>query len=815
MSVVPTTADTASTAQHPFKTTSSGVSVLSEQMKLVNTVVSAPVPTNVSRPLDVPVTTTVAVERLHPASRPPMASVSVISGEEKKEEVRSDDSVTSSREKSRADTAVLLVDDDEEPLLKENKQRFVLFPIKYDAIWRMYKKHVASFWTAEECDLAGDMKDWVRLNSGEQHFIKMVLAFFAASDGIVLENLAERFLKEVQIPEARCMVAGSLVSMTDGTSKPIETIKVGDSVLGWSTEHKKVVPARVTHLKPKGGGPKPTVCVTMEDGRTIQCTPDHRFLVQDGSFVEAQHLMKMGKRVVASCEYPSVGSLDAGDLKWSLPLGSICTLDTGAQLHKAMAFARICGLVLTDSNIARDPSRMARDPSGMACDVGGMARDVGGMACDASGRFQIQCFVASDIAKTLLCDDIELLCGMRPKIRATTRTVCIPTRLGDAIQATDPIAFVSGARISKPYKLPVWATRNDCPKPILREFLGGLFGGDGKAPALSGKPGERQLSTVGFSHSIVPEHIKSLRTGLGQVVAMLARLGVQARITTTRTKKKKTGNVQMTVDCEGGEIIAFAENVGFRYDVRKMVRLAVAATFQRKRESCFVFYKDVITTATTFRATVSGHQTWDLMSGHQTWDLATTRAIADVRSRRTQVGTDFQCIPSKEAIRTNRALVASSGRHRMGGVEEWIGSVGALNIMCRGDKTQTDETRRVNEVSTTRVDGATEIKKEKKSVEGDVVMATGGMPEDEGKSARAVRFHGYAVELKDSGLPVFFLRVASVVAKPAEVVFDISVDDPINSFVVAGCLVHNCNQNRPFNAPILLNVFDYPDDPMI
>lgn len=68
----------------------------------------------------------------------------------------------------------------------------------------MYKKHMASFWTAEEIDLSHDQKDWKTLSGDEQHFIKMVLAFFAASDGIVLENLAERFLTEVQIPEARC-----------------------------------------------------------------------------------------------------------------------------------------------------------------------------------------------------------------------------------------------------------------------------------------------------------------------------------------------------------------------------------------------------------------------------------------------------------------------------------------------------------------------------------------------------------------------------------------------------------------------------------
>jgi len=90
-----------------------------------------------------------------------------------------------------------------DPLLKENPNRWVLFPIQYPALFEMYKKHEASFWTAEEIDLAQDLKDWETLAEGEQHFIKHVLAFFAASDGIVLENLSGRFSCEVQVPEAR------------------------------------------------------------------------------------------------------------------------------------------------------------------------------------------------------------------------------------------------------------------------------------------------------------------------------------------------------------------------------------------------------------------------------------------------------------------------------------------------------------------------------------------------------------------------------------------------------------------------------------
>lgn len=91
-----------------------------------------------------------------------------------------------------------------EPILESNSNRFVLFPIQHDDIWSFYKRAEASFWTAEEIDLSPDLIDWeTKLNDNEKHFIKHILAFFAASDGIVNENLAENFLSEVQYTEAK------------------------------------------------------------------------------------------------------------------------------------------------------------------------------------------------------------------------------------------------------------------------------------------------------------------------------------------------------------------------------------------------------------------------------------------------------------------------------------------------------------------------------------------------------------------------------------------------------------------------------------
>lgn len=90
-----------------------------------------------------------------------------------------------------------------EPLLTSSENRYVMFPIENEEIWKMYKKQVECFWRCEEVDLAKDLSHWTSLNEQEQYFIKMILAFFAASDGIVLENLASRFMNDVQLSEAR------------------------------------------------------------------------------------------------------------------------------------------------------------------------------------------------------------------------------------------------------------------------------------------------------------------------------------------------------------------------------------------------------------------------------------------------------------------------------------------------------------------------------------------------------------------------------------------------------------------------------------
>ena len=102
--------------------------------------------------------------------------------------------------------------DNEEYLLKENPNRFVIFPIKHNDIWESFQTHRKAFWVESEVDLTVDLKDWNLLNNNEKHFIKNVLAFFAASDGIIMENLGARFIKDIQIPEARCFYSMQMLA---------------------------------------------------------------------------------------------------------------------------------------------------------------------------------------------------------------------------------------------------------------------------------------------------------------------------------------------------------------------------------------------------------------------------------------------------------------------------------------------------------------------------------------------------------------------------------------------------------------------------
>lgn len=183
-----------------------------------------------------------------------------------------------------------------EPLLEPDDNRFVMFPIKYDDIWEMYKKQIDCFWRTEEIDLTKDMTHWETLNADEKYFISMILAFFAASDGIVLENLATRFMKDVQVSEARAFygfqiamenihcVTGYTKILTDKGYFPIKHLE-NQFVNVWNGY-------TFSNVQIKYTGDQAIYKVTLSNGMELDCTSGHKWLIKYPEFENNEYHKK-------------------------------------------------------------------------------------------------------------------------------------------------------------------------------------------------------------------------------------------------------------------------------------------------------------------------------------------------------------------------------------------------------------------------------------------------------------------------------------------------------------------------------------------
>ena len=196
-----------------------------------------------------------------------------------------------------------------EPLLVADDNRFVMFPIKHNDIWEMYKKQVDCFWRAEEIDLTKDLKDWDILSQDEKHFISMILAFFAASDGIVLENLAIRFMNDVQVSEARAFygfqiamenihcVTGETKILTDNGYYMIKDLE-NKNVNVWNGEEFSSVEVKYT-------GDQEIYKVVLSNGMELDSSPGHKWLIQKGNSKHPERCL---------CEEVETTDLKPGDI---------------------------------------------------------------------------------------------------------------------------------------------------------------------------------------------------------------------------------------------------------------------------------------------------------------------------------------------------------------------------------------------------------------------------------------------------------------------------------------------------------------------
>jgi aconitase A len=393
----------------------------------------------------------------------------------------------------------------------------------------------------------------------------------APGSKVVTDYLAEaglmRYLEQLRFHLVgygctTCIAAGTPVLLANGTTRPIERMPgAGGAILYAPTPAGELALAEQAESMSKGV--RDCVALTLQDGRTLVCTPDHEILTEGGHWVRADQLVPGQDRVVVGLEAP-LDEPDDDESGYVLNAGELTfTLDTPHGRLRTLAFARLLGHLLGDGSIS------------------------------AAGQGRMN--VGQAIDREAVLNDIELLTGKRPVASQYDErkwSIVLPLKLTEAIVALPGVRV--GRRIDQAPRLPDFVRSADCPVAVVREFLGGVFGADGKAPTLK-RLSEREedaiLEPPAYAQSARPEHVGQLKEVMDQVLHLLARCGVTTdgasiyqypvRRSTSSYPAAQDEVPRIEVRLELPDGLSFVERVGFRYCVDKSLRASAAAVYWR------------------------------------------------------------------------------------------------------------------------------------------------------------------------------------------------------------------------------------------
>jgi hypothetical protein len=362
-----------------------------------------------------------------------------------------------------------------------------------------------------------------------------------------------------------CCAEGTQVALPSGVTRPIEHLLSTSSVYGWSEAEHGVRSARLDAVWRTGR--KQCVQLTLQDGRTITCTSDHRVLTTDG-WIEAGKLITSRHRIVMGPELPVDDVLTDAEAERAFRAeygGLVLTMDTAVARERALAFFRLVGVVCSDGTYSESD------------ECGRMRRR---MRLYFGTRYDAERAVA----------DITLLTGARPTITKSRSVfaIALPNELVMAIAAV-PGMCEPGPRVVSSRTVPDFVSVPTTPKAVVREFLGALFGGDGHAPTIVHLvKAPATMKPVRFAQS--RDDVSVLAVMQHQLISALARLGVEAtadriaRVPVTHLAKDQHAPRWMgAITVVDG--LAFAERVGFRYCAHKTARLSAAAAYWRMKRN--------------------------------------------------------------------------------------------------------------------------------------------------------------------------------------------------------------------------------------
>ena len=334
-----------------------------------------------------------------------------------------------------------------------------------------------------------------------------------------------------------CFTGDTLISMGTGMSKKIsefsseglESVYTHDKTNGLIKSHSLGLESR---------GIKDIIKVTLEDGRILKCTPDHKFLINTENGYEYKEIQNINESDKLTCGIEFTEDLSYPDeSEWNLKTTNYeFNCKTPIERIKSIAFARLVGFILANGS---DNCHTTRLLIGHQLDVEDIKRD------------------------------IMIITGANVKVYndGTCYNVNLPNSLGRSIADLEGMSV--GRRTTQESTLPTFILDSKCPRSITREFLGGLFGSDGHSPYIK----KNTFETVGFSQSICSEFVESLEKKMDNIVALLSKCDVKSRTRINRPRK------QVEIHAETNE--KFLKNIGFRYCLEKSARLSVAASYKR------------------------------------------------------------------------------------------------------------------------------------------------------------------------------------------------------------------------------------------
>ena len=548
--------------------------------------------------------------------------------------------------------------------------------------------------------------------------------------------------------ERDCADEDTPITLSNGLSVKIKSLDENNgcvNIMGWSEEKNGMVPSKQVAFMDKGT--RECVKLTFQDGRKLICTEDHPVLTSDNTWVKVKDIELNATKIKSSITCPLIDINEeirecAG---WTLEFGTrILETNTREEFMKTLAFARIIGYLITDGHV--------------------------------NSKIKIaDLFLGHMLDVESIMKDIELFCESKQKCfnLKNLYIVRIPAELKHDIVRLP--GLISGKKVNQPGTLPNFILDEKCPRPIVREFLAGMFGGDGHTCVLSMHRGKRDiLSSVSFSQTKTYEHRASLQKMFEDIQKLLAKCGIhnttiQKPKETSFSKQKFEGkdkadkserSFQLTLHVPMEQLVSFSEKIGFRYCCHKSQRLEAGVSYRRLREEVTRQHNwlvNRVNEVTKFK---------EIKEKNPEKIVPTKKAIIDAVNelKKTEGLIHEYAIPSTHDITDHLIKGTEFGKFTAKGfpnAEEYLEKIGALDWF----KSESETASCHSDV--------------------DVDADVDADAEDTDTEAN------YGVTRDCGSIPTMNLTVVSRIPVGPKQVYDISVEDT-HSFLANGIVAHNC-----------------------